>query len=68
MIEIQNDKVDTLSSEFKGDYSIMAEHLKIMNKRMVLLNPVCTILLILHRNLPTDNIHNPSQLINQKGL
>lgn len=29
-----------LISEFKEDYVIMAEHLKIMNKRMVLLNPV----------------------------
>ena len=40
MIEIQNDKVQGLINEFKDDYGLMAEHLKIMNKRMVLLNPV----------------------------
>lgn len=40
MIEIQPDKVEQLINEFKGDYMTMAEHLKIMNKRMVLLNPV----------------------------
>jgi hypothetical protein len=40
VIEIQNDKVQGLINEFKEDYSLMAEHLKIMNKRMVLLNPV----------------------------
>ena len=31
-------------NEFNGDYSIMADHLKIMNKRMVLLNPVLLML------------------------
>jgi hypothetical protein len=40
VIEIQPDKVEALINEFKGDYQIMSEHLKIMNKRMVLLNPV----------------------------
>jgi hypothetical protein len=40
VIEIQPDKVEALINEFKGDYSLLAEHLKIMNKRMVLLNPV----------------------------
>jgi diacylglycerol kinase len=39
-IEIQNSRVEQLVNEFGGDYSLMAEHLKIMNKRMVLLNPV----------------------------
>lgn len=42
VIEIQEGKVQQLVSEFGGDYSLMAEHLKIMNKRMVLLNPVST--------------------------
>ncbi len=40
IIEIQNSRVEQLVNEFGGDYSLMAEHLKIMNKRMVLLNPV----------------------------
>ena len=40
VIEIQPDKVEALINEFKGDYALLAEHLKIMNKRMVLLNPV----------------------------
>ena len=40
MIEIQPDKVQALISEFKEDYDHLSDHLKIMNKRMVLLNPV----------------------------
>lgn len=40
VIEIQPEKVEALTNEFKGDYALMSEHLKIMNKRMVLLNPV----------------------------
>ena len=42
MIEIRGaDKVDALiNKEFGGDFELMASHLKIMNKRMVLLNPV----------------------------
>ena len=41
MIEIRGaDKVDSLiNKEFIGDFNLMASHLKIMNKRMVLLNP-----------------------------
>ena len=40
IIEIEAMKVQHLVNEFVGDFSIMADHLKIMNKRMVLLNPV----------------------------
>ena len=42
VIEIRGaDKVDALiNKEFGGDFEAMANHLKIMNKRMVLLNPV----------------------------
>ena len=40
MIELPSDKVENLVNEFGGDYALMADHLKIMNKRMVLLNPV----------------------------
>ena len=39
IIEIENSKVDHLISEFGNDFDLMAKHLKIMNKRMVLLNP-----------------------------
>jgi len=39
IIEIENSKVDHLISEFNHDFGLMASHLKIMNKRMVLLNP-----------------------------
>lgn len=40
IIEIENMKVQHLVNEFNNDFAIMADHLKIMNKRMVLLNPV----------------------------
>ena len=40
IIEIENIKVSHLVNEFQNDYESMASHLKIMNKRMVLLNPV----------------------------
>ena len=41
VIEIRGaDKVESLiNKEFGGDFNLMASHLKIMNKRMVLLNP-----------------------------
>ncbi len=39
VIEIEASKVAQLAGEFQNDYADMAEHLKIMNKRMVLLNP-----------------------------
>jgi len=39
IIEIEAAKVQHLLSEFGNDFSLMATHLKIMNKRMVLLNP-----------------------------
>ena len=40
IIEIESIKVAHLVNEFANDYETMAKHLKIMNKRMVLLNPV----------------------------
>ncbi len=40
IIEIEAAKVQHLLNEFNNDFSLMAQHLKIMNKRMVLLNPV----------------------------
>ena len=40
IIEIESAKVDHLLNEFQNDRETIADHLKIMNKRMVLLNPV----------------------------
>jgi len=39
IIEIEAAKVQHLLNEFQNDFNLMADHLKIMNKRMVLLNP-----------------------------
>ena len=41
VIEIRGaDKVEALiTKEFGGDFDLMSQHLKIMNKRVVLLNP-----------------------------
>ena len=44
IIEIENIKVSHLVSEFENNYEAMADHLKIMNKRMVRLNPVSNFL------------------------
>jgi hypothetical protein len=49
-IEIASDKVGTLTSEFGGDFGFMSGFLKILNKRMVLLNPVSKSLLTFLRN------------------
>lgn len=40
IIEIESMKVQHLINEFGNDFANMATFLKIMNKRMVLLNPV----------------------------
>ena len=40
IIEIEKDKVEGLLNEFEGDLNWLAQHLKLMNKRMVLINPV----------------------------
>ena len=40
IIEIESVKVGHLLKEFQHNFESMASHLKIMNKRMVLLNPV----------------------------
>ncbi len=39
VIEIEKEKVPMLLNEFRNDASSLAAHLKIMNNRMVLLNP-----------------------------
>ena len=43
LIEIEAQKVQHLITEFGADFNNMANYLKIMNKRMVLLNPVSII-------------------------
>ena len=43
IIEIESPKVGQLIQEFGHDFNHMANFLKIMNKRMVLLNPVSNI-------------------------
>ena len=45
IIEIEASKVGHLIGEFGNNFEMMATHLKIMNKRMVLLNPVSYIVL-----------------------
>lgn len=44
IIEIEAGKVEGLLSEFEGDLSFLSTHLKLMNNRMVLLNPVSEII------------------------
>lgn len=39
VIEIEPQKVAVLLNEFQNDAALLASHLKIMNNRMVLLNP-----------------------------
>jgi ABC-type methionine transport system ATPase subunit len=39
VIEIEKNKVPMLLNEFRQDAGMLAQHLKIMNNRMVLLNP-----------------------------
>ena len=51
IIEIEAPKVGKLIQEFNNDFNFMANYLKIMNKRMVLLNPVSTNCLFLKRTL-----------------
>ena len=54
IIEIESMKVQHLINEFGNDFANMATFLKIMNKRMVLLNPVSNLLkikqFVLNRN------------------
>ena len=45
IIEIEAAKVGHLLDEFQNNFEAMATHLKIMNKRMVLLNPVSILIL-----------------------
>jgi len=40
VIEIPASKVEGMTAEFENDYAAMAANLKILNRRMVLLNPV----------------------------
>jgi hypothetical protein len=40
IIELQNPKDEEIMKEFNGDYELLSENLNIMNRRLVLLNPV----------------------------
>ena len=40
IIEIESSKVQGLLHEFEGDYSFLAQFLRLQDKRMVLINPV----------------------------
>ena len=55
MIEIEAERVEALAREFRGEYGRMAEHLKIMNKRMVLLNPVSLCEIMCRNSLSAKN-------------
>lgn len=50
LIELNEKKAEEIMREFNNDYESMASCLQIMNRRLVLLNPVSEILLILCRN------------------
>jgi hypothetical protein len=39
IIEIERDRVGPLMEVFNNDYRLLANHLKLMNDRMVLVNP-----------------------------
>lgn len=70
VIEIQSSKVQQLVNEFDGDYGLMAEHLKIMNKRMVLLNPVRFLKALntpMYRNSQTVKQSRQLQIINKNS-
>ena len=70
IIEIESTKVEHLINEFNNDFASMASHLKIMNKRMVLLNPVSILnfphLIIFFRNSSQRNKMKTHRLRQQK--
>jgi hypothetical protein len=43
LIELNENKAEEIMKEFSNDYETMASCLKIMNRRLVLLNPVSVI-------------------------
>ena len=57
IIEIEKDKVEGLLNEFDGDLSWLAQHLKLMNKRMVLINPVSDNIFYYHYYLIFDGFY-----------
>ena len=76
IIEIEAAKVQHLLNEFNNDFNLMAQHLKIMNKRMVLLNPVSIFYkyhqsysnLYSYRNLLPSKKEKKDPMMNKKVL
>jgi hypothetical protein len=48
LIELNENKAEEIMKEFSNDYETMASCLQIMNRRLVLLNPVSVISFLTH--------------------
>jgi hypothetical protein len=48
LIELNENKAEEIMKEFSNDYETMASCLQIMNRRLVLLNPVSVVSFITH--------------------
>lgn len=55
LIELPERRAQDILREFQSDYEHMANSLQVMNKRLVLLNPVSVLLLTFGRNLCSRN-------------
>jgi hypothetical protein len=51
LIELPEKRAQEILKEFQNDYEKIASSLQVMNKRLVLLNPVSILVVISHRNL-----------------
>ncbi len=58
LIELSEKKAEDIMKEFNNDYESMSSCLQIMNRRLVLLNPVSFLLLTLYRNTINRNNNN----------
>jgi hypothetical protein len=48
LIELNENKAEEIMKEFSNDYETMASCLQIMNRRLVLLNPVSVVSFLIH--------------------
>jgi hypothetical protein len=48
LIELNENKAEEIMKEFSNDYETMASCLQIMNRRLVLLNPVSFVSFLIH--------------------
>lgn len=66
MIELPERRAQDILNEFQNDYESMASSLQVMNKRLVLLNPVSFFTLFFNlffcRNLSTKKDSGPLQV------